>query len=102
MDLPIIVADTEAGSVALFPHDSEDSSADDALMRGCSAEICGKLANEGVRACLRIPFRSDGIEGEFRCDNRTPRDPSFEVHAAAELFAQLFAMQLQIDRLKDR
>jgi hypothetical protein len=26
--------------------------------------------------------------------------PSFEVHAAAELFAQLFAMRLEIDRLK--
>ena len=41
-----------------------------------------------------------GVEGEFRCENRTPREPSFELHAAAELFAQLFAMRFEIDRLK--
>jgi hypothetical protein len=32
----------------------------------------------------------------------TRRRPSFELHAAAELFAQLFAMRLEIDRLKHK
>jgi len=99
-DLPAIVADTEADPVALFPRDTEDSSADDAMMRSCSTEIRAQLAKEGVRASLRVPFKSDGIEGEFRCDSRTSRDTSFELHAAAELYAQLFAMRLEIDRLK--
>jgi light-regulated signal transduction histidine kinase (bacteriophytochrome) len=41
------------------------------------------------------------LQGEFRCESRTPRVPSFELHAAAELFAQLFAMRLEIDQLKN-
>jgi hypothetical protein len=49
---------------------------------------------------MRVPFSVDGLEGEFRCDSRLPRAASFELHAAAELFAQLFAMRLEIDRLK--
>jgi len=40
--------------------------------------------------------------GEFRMAHTRPRVPSFEVHAAAELFAQLFAMRLEIDRLKSQ
>ena len=35
---------------------------------------------------------------EFRLAHMKPRRPSFELHAAAELFAQLFAMRLEIDR----
>jgi hypothetical protein len=55
---------------------------------------------EGIRATLRVPFDIDGITGEFRCDSRVPRRPSFELHAAAELFAQLFVLRLQVDRLR--
>ena len=98
--LPTIFADTEAETVAIFPRDVHESSAGDALLRGCNADTCAKLAKEGVRASLRIPLKGDGAEGEFRCDSRTAREPSFELHAAAELFAQLFAMRLEIDRLK--
>jgi hypothetical protein len=32
--------------------------------------------------------------GYFQCENRAVRAPSFEVHAAAELFAQIFGMLL--------
>jgi light-regulated signal transduction histidine kinase (bacteriophytochrome) len=99
-ELPTIVSDAVAETVAIFPRDSEESSAGDALLSCCSPKACAKLANEGVRASLRVPFTGDGAEGEFRCDSRTTRDPSFELHAAAELFAQLFAMRLEIDRLK--
>jgi light-regulated signal transduction histidine kinase (bacteriophytochrome) len=99
-DLPAILADSEAGAIPLFPRDSGDSSTHDALMRACGEDVRERLREQGVRACLRIPFLADGISGEFRCDSRTPREPCFELHAAAELFAQLFAMQLEIDRLK--
>jgi light-regulated signal transduction histidine kinase (bacteriophytochrome) len=52
---------------------------------------------------MRIPIVRDGSTiGEFRLAHTTPRRPSFELHAAAELFAQLFAMRLEIDRLKNR
>ena len=101
-DLPAILADSEADSIPLFPRNSDDSSTDDALMRACGENAREKLREQGVRACLRVPFSTDGITGEFRCDSRTPREPCFELQAAAELFAQLFAMRLEIDRLKSR
>ena len=98
--VPAIVADVDARSVQIFPRDADDTSVGDALLSACSEDARTKLKEAGIRACLRIPFSADGIEGEFRCDNRSPRDPSFELHAAAELFAQLFAMRLEIDRLR--
>lgn len=100
--LPPVIADREAESVYLFPRRSVGSSAGDALMRACAPSVSERLAREGVRASLSVPFTSEGINGEFRCDSRTPREPSLELHAAAELFAQLFAMQLEIDRLRAR
>jgi len=99
-DLPAIIADTDAKSVPLFPRDADDSSILEALMCSCSAEALARLRDQGIRATLRVPFLFNGAEGEFRCDSRTPREPCFEMHAAAELFAQLFAMQLEIDRLR--
>jgi light-regulated signal transduction histidine kinase (bacteriophytochrome) len=99
-EVPAIIADTDARHVPLFPARLEDSSAADALMRVADADVLATLRDQGVHASLRIPFAVDGISGEFRCDSRTPREPCFELHAAAELFAQLFAMRLEIDRLK--
>jgi light-regulated signal transduction histidine kinase (bacteriophytochrome) len=99
-EVPTMVADAEASPVALFPRDDGDSATRSALLSACTPESRSKLQASEVRACLRVPFKGDGVEGEFRCENRTPRDPSFELHGAAELFAQLFAMRLEIDRLK--
>ena len=64
---------------------------------------CGTpvFRSEGVRAILRVPFSVDDVSGEFRCDCRKAREVNFEMHAAAELFAQLFAMRLEIDRFKN-
>lgn len=94
-DLPAIVADTQAASVGIFPRDADETSACDALMRSPDGG-----SDHGIRASLRVPFNVDNLRGEFRCDSRTPREASFELHAAAELFAQLFAMRLEIDQLK--
>ena len=102
VELPALIADTEAEPVALFPRDPDDRSSAAALMRAAGAEGLAALATAGVRSTMRVPFDVDGIKGEFRCDCRTPTKPSFELHAAAELFAQLFALQLEIDRLKNR
>ena len=98
-DVPVIVADAEARSVPLFPRNTHESSASAALMRACKASVREELNQEGVRACLRISFAGKGVDGEFRCDSRTPRKPSFELHAAAELFAQMFALRLELDQL---
>jgi light-regulated signal transduction histidine kinase (bacteriophytochrome) len=100
-DLPAIIADTEAGDVSLFPRDVDDSSAAHALLASPSAEAKEDLRSAGIRATMRVPFNVDDLRGEFRCDCRSPREPNFEFHAAAELFAQLFAMRLEIDHLKN-
>ena len=97
-DVPAIVADSEAPAISIFPRDETETSAADALMRAPDVEA---IAASGVRAVMRVPFNVDDLHGEFRCESRTPRDPSFELHAAAELFAQLFAMRLEIDQLRN-
>ena len=51
---------------------------------------------------LRIPFSAAGASCEFCCESRTPRNPNFELHAAAELFAQMFAMRLALDGTASR
>ena len=101
-DVPAIVADSELGSVALFPREPGHDSGPGPLMAACSAGLRERLKQQGVRASLRVPFSANGVAGEFRCESRTAREPCLELHAAAELFAQLFAMQLEIDRLKSR
>ena len=99
--LPAIVTDTDGPGIALFPRRLEDTSAAQALMASCDPEVIEQLRREGVRASLRIPFSADETAGEFRCDCRAPHVPGFELHAAAELFAELFALRLELDRLKN-
>lgn len=100
-DPPMIVADTASGGVGIRPPKSGSVAIDHALMRSCAHHEIQRLQAEGVRATLRVPFSVDGITGEFRCDSRSPRPPNFELHAAAELFAQLVTTRLELDRLKD-
>ena len=100
-DLPAIVADTDAVPVQIFPRNEDETSVGDGLMQSAPAADLKALSSSDVRATMRVPFNVDDLHGEFRCDSRTPRDPSFELHAAAELFAQLFAMRLEIDHLKN-
>ena len=99
--LPTIIADASAGAVGLFPRNPDESSAEEALLRSPTSSQASALANAGVRALLRIPFTCDGHSGEFRCESRSARPVNFELHAAAELLAQMFAMMLRIDSLKN-
>jgi light-regulated signal transduction histidine kinase (bacteriophytochrome) len=101
-DLPPIVVDTEVEAVAVFPRGDEDSAGGHALLRAVESDELEILRRSSVRSSLRVPFSSDGNSGEFRCECRRAQKPRFELHAAAELFAQLFAMRLQIDRLNRR
>lgn len=93
--LPMLIADTEADSVPIFPREADDKSIESALMKSSDVQA---LREAGVRSSMRVRFNG----GEFRCDSRRPREPNFEVHAAAELFAELFAMRLEIDGLRRR
>jgi light-regulated signal transduction histidine kinase (bacteriophytochrome) len=100
-DLPILLADTNAGTIELFPRDDDDTVAHAALMRAATDAVRRDLGGNGIRAMLRVPFSADGLSCEFCCESRTPRKPSFELHAAAELFAQMFAMRLVIDKAEN-
>lgn len=99
-DLPPLIADTEAQPIPIFPRRDQGTSAGDVLMRSPQPEQLQSLSAAGIRAAMSVPFQVDGTRGQFRCESRTPRAPSFELHAAAELFAQLFAMRLELDRLR--
>ena len=92
-ELPAIVADAESKPVALYPKKDQDG-VDGALLRSPSAEQSEQLGRAGIRSALCVPVVRQGKTiGRFECDNRAPAAPAFELHAAAELFAQVFGMQ---------
>ncbi len=95
-ELPPIVSDGEGQAIGLFPRGRGNASSATALMRAPSAITRTALSEQQVRAVLRVAFTAAGQDGEFRADSRTPRQPSFELHAAAELFAQMFAMRVEM------
>jgi light-regulated signal transduction histidine kinase (bacteriophytochrome) len=100
---PDLVSNRDALPVLLFPRRDKDAAAAAALLRAPSTSEKAELGERGFASTMRIPIVRDGNTiGEFRLAHTTPRRPSFELHAAAELFAQLFAMRLEIDRLKNR
>jgi light-regulated signal transduction histidine kinase (bacteriophytochrome) len=96
-NLPILISDTDGQAISLFPREDADTSAHAALLRAPQQRERRELNNQGIRSMLRIPFDADGLSCEFCCESRRPREPSFELHAAAELFAQMFAMRLAMD-----
>ena len=100
-DVPAILADIDAASIPIFPRRLEETSVSNALLRSPCKDTLAQMRREGVCASLCVPFSVDDVSGEFRCDSRTPRPPQFELHAAAELFAQLFAMRMEIDRFRN-
>jgi light-regulated signal transduction histidine kinase (bacteriophytochrome) len=85
--------------VPIFPRRDEDRAAAAALMRAPSTSENAELVERGFTSTMRIPMLRDGQSvGEFRLAHTTSRRPSFELHAAAELFAQIFALRLELDR----
>jgi len=100
-DLPLLVPNSQAEEVSLFPRDDRDSAVTSALLRAPTADQRAELVDRGFAATMRVPVLLNGETiGEFRLAHTRPREPNFELHAAAELFAQLFALRLEIDRLK--
>lgn len=99
--LPAMVSDSAAPAVPLFPRDDEDSAQSIAVLRAASTEHTAELLERGFASTMRLPVTVAGeAVGEFRLAHTKALRPSFEVHAAAELFAQLFAMRVEIDRLR--
>jgi len=99
-DFPLLVSENAAGAVPLFPREDDDSAAGMALLRAPSATQAQDLSERGFASTMRVPMLLDGeTAGEFRMAHTKARRPNFEEHAAAELFAQLFAMRMEIARL---
>lgn len=102
-DLPMIVPDCAAAAISIFPRDDEDSEVATALLKAPTARQASELDDRGFASTMRVPVALNSAKiGEFRLAHTTARRPSFELHGAAELFAQLFALRLEIDRLKNR
>ena len=100
-DFPPLIADSIAAPVPVFPRDDDGAATAAALLRAASTSQKAELAERGFASTMRIPVvRDHETIGEFRLAHTTPRAPSLELHAAAELFAQMFAMQVEIDRLR--
>jgi light-regulated signal transduction histidine kinase (bacteriophytochrome) len=99
---PLLVTNAAASSIPIFPRNDDDAASAAALLRAPSAEQKAELEERGFASTMRVPVTRGGETiGEFRLAHTTPRAPSFERHAAAELFAQMFAMRLEIDRVKN-
>jgi light-regulated signal transduction histidine kinase (bacteriophytochrome) len=93
-ELPAIVANSAEGPVGMFPATNPEP-IDRALLRSPTRQQLEELRSAGVASVLRGPIVRDGEKlGYFECHSRTPQAPSFELHAAAELFAQIFGMLL--------
>ena len=100
-DFPALIPDCSASTIPVFPREDDDTVIANALLRAPSAEQVAQLSDRGFASTMRVPVRIDGKTiGEFRLAHTKRLRPNFELHAAAELFAQLFAMRLEIDRLK--
>ena len=100
-DFPPIIGDSSATAVPLFPR-GDDELVGMALLRAPSTDQQTGLIERGFASAMRVPVILEGEKvGEFRLAHTKPRRPSFEVHAAAELFAQMFGLHLRIDRLQN-
>ena len=100
-DLPAIVADTAAAAVPLFPRRPGDRAIARALLRSPSAEALQQLREQGFASAISVPLCFEGRElGVIQCLSRSARAPNLEMHSAAELFAQLLALRLEVDRLR--
>ncbi len=100
-DLPAFVADAAAAPVPIFPRKPADNSIARALLRSPSATSLERLRDQGIRSAISVPLCFEGqASGAIQCQDSSAHAPSFEMHAAAELFAQLLALRLEVDRLR--
>jgi light-regulated signal transduction histidine kinase (bacteriophytochrome) len=95
-EVPAMVADASAKPVGVFPAATAESTVSAALLRNLTPEERDEFAANDVRSALCVPLARQGKHiGCFRCESRTPWTPSLELHAAAELFAQIVAIELE-------
>lgn len=92
--LPQIVAGTADEGVYVYPRDG-GGDVDRALLRAPTADQLERLRTAGVKSLLHVPILRNGEPiGWVQCDSKLEQAPSFEQHAAAELFGQIVGMLL--------
>ena len=100
-DLPAILSDTTATPVPIFPRKPAKTSLSRALLASPSKEILERLREQKTVSAMSVPLTFEGRDlGIIQCHSGTARAPNLELFAAAELFAQLLALRLEIDRLR--
>ena len=98
-NLPMLIADQQAKAVPIFPR-GPGKGLSSALFRTPLPDECAALAERSIASTMRVPVTLDGKQiGEFRCAHVSPRRPSLEMHAAAELFAQMVAMRIGLETI---
>ncbi|MGI8611072.1 MAG: hypothetical protein ACR2KH_02180 [Sphingomicrobium sp.] len=99
--LPGIIADTAELPVPIFPRRPDDRSVSRALLRSPSPDALKHLRDQEIGSAMILPLSFESqATGYIRCESRLAREPSFELHAAAELFAQMLALRMEVDRLR--
>jgi hypothetical protein len=100
-DGPAIIADTAAEAISIFPRKANDRVIGSALLQSASGEALATMREQGIGSLLSVPIGFQGKSlGVMQCGWRSGRKPNFELHGAVELFGQMFALRLEIDRLR--
>lgn len=98
--LPAMVADAGAVPIPVYPRQSGPWAATPVLAAPTAGQAA-ELRERRIVSAMRIPVALDGRRiGEFRCAHMTARKPNFELQAAAELFAQMVALRMEMERLR--
>ena len=100
-----VITDIEAAPVSIVPTLDEHGQPLDlslSVLRSVSPIHIEYLRNMGVRASMSISILVEGeLWGLVACHHYSPRCPSFERRSVAELFAQMFAMRLEVRERKE-
>lgn len=96
-----VVVDADAAPVAIVPDGAEPIDLSKSVLRCAAPARLALLRAMGARASLSIALVVDGqLWGLIGCHHHAPRSPSFERRSMAELFAQMFAMRIEIAELR--
>ncbi|WP_309612021.1 HWE histidine kinase domain-containing protein [Sphingomonas sp.] len=100
-----VITDIDATPVPILPTLDEHGQPLDlslSVLRSVSPMHIEYLRNMGVRASMSISIVVEGeLWGLIACHHYSPRCPSFERRSVAELFAQMFAMRIEVRERKE-
>jgi GAF domain-containing protein len=72
-----------------------------ALLRASTDEEAAAAGRQGASSSLAVPLVSAGVPwGVAVCLSRSPRQPTLDRIAAAELFAEMLAMRAELCELR--